>query len=280
MRDPDTPWRTFHRQQRRQPSPRPAIHTGWCDMSVKDTVKRLVWVRAGGRCLICNEYLVSDHLTESGAIRQIGEVAHIAGESEAGPRGDSATPSSNRNTPENLILLCPNHHTEADSGRIHDAQYTEEFLRSIKESKEAWIKFATGLSADRVTTVLRLSGDVRGYTALVEVDEAAEATMRWELRTPQYLPDPRGVGLTIDLTNIPDPGTPEYWKACLLVMQPELERLRKSIREGTTSHVSVFAFALIPLLVALGHLLDDANSVDVYERHRSTKSWNWDAEGA
>ncbi len=176
------------------------------------------------------------------------------------------------------MLLCPSHHTEADSGRLSDELYTEDYLRGHKRTKEAWVKFVTGLSSERTTTVLRLFGDVRSSTNLVGVDEAAEATMREQLRTPHYLPDPRGVGLTIDLTTVPDPGTTDYWSACITAMQPELGRLRAAIRNGDTSHVSVFAFALIPILVALGYLLDDANNVDIYDRHRETNSWLWDAE--
>ena len=246
-------------------------------MPVSESVRHLVWVRAGGRCIICNKYLVSDHLGKSRFVRQIGEVAHIAGESEKGPRGSSGTPVSDRNDPDNLMLLCPNQHTEADTGRLSDELYTEAYLCGHKAAKEAWIEFVTGLSSERTTTVLRLSGDVRGSTNLVEVDHAAEATMRWQLRTPKYLPDPRGVGLTIDLTVIPDPGTDHYWAACINSMRSELDRLHAAIKSGEASHVSIFAFALIPLLVALGYLLDDANDVDIYERHRATSSWHWDA---
>lgn len=246
-------------------------------MPVSEPVKRLVWVRAGGRCLLCNQYLASEHLGGSGPIRQIGEVAHIAGESLQGPRGDSVTPESHRNEADNLMLLCPNHHTEADSGRLSDELYTEEYLLGLKRTKEAWVKFVTGLSSERTTTVLRVSGDVRGSTNLVGIDEAAEATMSEQLRTPHYLPDPRGVGLTIDLTTVPEPGTNDYWDACIKRMRPELGRLHAAIRNGDVSHVSVFAFALIPILVALGYLLDDANNVAIYDRHRETSSWLWDA---
>ena len=246
-------------------------------MAATETTKRLVWVRGGGRCVICNYYLVSNHLDDRGSVRRIGEVAHIAGRSDAGPRGASATPSADRDEAENLLLLCPNHHTEADSGRLTDPQYTEEFLRARKRDKEAWVEFATALAADRTTTVLRLSGDVRGSTCLVARHEVAETTMRCALRTPSYLPDPRGIGLTIDVTDVPAPGTSDYWQACLRQIRHEVGRLRESVRTGDTTHVSVFAFALIPLLVGLGYALDDTVDIDVYNRHRQSDSWQWDA---
>ncbi len=249
-------------------------------MAATGRTKRLVWVRGGGRCVICNAYLVSSHLDDRATVRQIGEVAHIAGESGAGPRGVSATPPADRNEAENLLLLCPNDHTEADSGRLTDPQYTEEFLRARKHDKEAWVKFATGLGADRTTTVLRLSGDVRGSTCLVDRHEVAETVMRCSLRTPRYVPDPRGVGLTIDITDVPEPGTPHYWQTCLHQIRYEVGRLRESVRTGDTTHVSVFAFALIPLLVGLGYALDDTVDIDVYNRHRQSDSWHWDPDAA
>ena len=249
-------------------------------MRMKESTKRLIWVSAGGRCIVCNRYLVSDHLDDSAAVRQIGEVAHIAGKSAAGPRGTSERPLAERDESANLILLCPNHHTEADTGRITDSQYTEEFLQARKASKESWVKFVTGLSSEQTTTVLRLSGDVRGSTCLIEPREAAEVTMRWAQRTPCYLPDPRGVGLTVDLSGVPEPGTMSYWKTCLRMLHQEVDRLRESARAGQTTHVSVFAFTLIPLLVALGYALDDTIDTDIYSRHRSSDSWHWDPQAA
>ena len=245
-------------------------------MSMKESTKRLIWVSAGGRCIVCNRYLVSDHLDDSAAVRQIGEVAHIVGKSAAGPRGTSERPLAERDKSANLILLCPNHHTEADTGRITDSQYTEEFLQARKVSKESWVKFVTGLTSEQTTTVLRLSGDVRGSTCLIEPREAAEVTMRWARRTPCYLPDPRGVGLTVDLSGVPEPGTMAYWETCRRMLHQEVDRLRESARAGQTTHVSVFAFTLIPLLVALGYALDDTIDTDIYSRHRSSDSWHWD----
>lgn len=249
-------------------------------MSALDTTKRLLWIRAGGRCIICNDYLVLDHLGSSKAIRTIGEVAHNASESSNGPRGASTVRPEDRNDIANLLLLCPNEHTAADTGRLTDPIYTEEYLRERKHAKEAWIKFVTGLDEKLTTTVLRLSGEVRGATALIAQHEAAAVTMNSSQRTPRYLPDHRGVGLTIDLTNIPNAGSPDYWRSCLSQIDSEVERLNSDIKARNTTHLSVFAFGHIPVLVALGNALDDTIATDVYQRHRSTESWFWDDDPA
>lgn len=226
--------------------------------------------------MICNEYLVLDHLGSSKAIRTIGEVAHNASESAIGPRGASSMPLPDRNDIENLLLLCPNEHTAADTGRLSDPIFTEEYLQHRKQTKEAWIQFVTGLDEKLTTTVLRLSGDVRGATALISQHEAAAVTMNSSQRTPRYLPDHRGVGLTVDLTNIPNAGSPDYWRSCLTQIDSDVERLNSDIKAQNTTHVSVFAFGHIPVLVALGNALDDTVATDVYQRHRSSESWFWD----
>ena len=240
--------------------------------------KRVVWVRAAGRCIICTRSLLTTHLGDRAEIRSIGEVAHIAGESTSGPRGRSSVKPTERNDVSNLILLCPTGHTTADTGRLIDPLYTEEYLLRHKERKEAWIDFVTGLDAERTTIVLRLAGDVRGHTDLVQRVAAAQATMDHALRTPQYLPDPRGVGLTINLQGLPSPGSPKYWVEAVRQITAEVDRVREASRNGEVSHVSVFAFGLLPLLVALGSLLDDTVPCDIYERHRSSDSWMWNRE--
>jgi hypothetical protein len=38
-------------------------------------------------------------------------------------------------------------------------------------------------------------------------------------------------------------------------------------------HLSVFAFARLPLLVYLGSCLDDTIATDIYQRHRLNEAW-------
>lgn len=219
---------------------------------------------------------MEDHFGNGKAMRMVGEVAHIAGESPDGPRGSSGVPVPDRNEAENLMLLCPTDHTDADSGRLVDPLYTEDYLRQLKAQKEAWIRFVTGLTPDRTTTVLRLSGDVRGRTCLVDKNEAAAATMNDALRVPQYMPDASGIGLLINIAEIPEPGSATYWQTCLRQVDNQLERVHNAAKSNDELHLSVFAFALLPILMALGNQLDDTIPVDIYNRHKARQTWRWD----
>ena len=243
--------------------------------------KRLAWVRCGGRCVICNEYLLHDHLESGDAVRSIGEVAHVAGESRKGPRGVSKLVGlRKRNEIGNLILLCPDQHRSADKRRLSDPLYTEEYLFKLKASHEAFVKFATGLRDAKRTTIVRAFADVRGTPGIVPVADAAIAVMEHSGRTPRYLADPDGIGQEVDLHRIPDPGHPEYWSSALRQIDADLARVHQDVAAGNTEHISVFAITLVPLLIAIGNRLDDTVPLDIYERHRVTQSWKWrtDAE--
>ena len=210
-------------------------------MSADERTKRYVWVRCGGRCVICKKYLLLEEFDTGAAVRAIGEVAHIAGESEAGPRGTSTVPVGERNDPDNLVLLCPNDHRAADKKRLKDPQYSEAYLNQLKLEHEAFVEFATGLSAIRTTTILRVFGGIRTAPGNVARDEAATVVMNYALRVPRYLPDPSGVGVEIDLRSVPDPIDAGYWSGSLRQIDAGIERLHRDVAENNTTHVSVFA---------------------------------------
>jgi len=75
-------------------------------VSITNTEIKKLYGLAAGRCSICklNVFLNDVH---------IGEMAHIIAKSKKGTRGDEEL-SHGRNSYENLILLCANHHTEVD----------------------------------------------------------------------------------------------------------------------------------------------------------------------
>lgn len=82
---------------------------------IKNSVKLRLWVRSGGRCAICNKYLLDLNYEVA-----IGEMAHIVGWSTAkkSPRGDGELALDARNTVDNLILLCADHHKIVDTKEL------------------------------------------------------------------------------------------------------------------------------------------------------------------
>ena len=82
-------------------------------MSITQKDTKLLWGRAGSRCTACRVELSHDAVNKPNSYL-LGEQAHIVGESQDAPRGKSSLTVEERNTYHNLILLCPNHHTEFD----------------------------------------------------------------------------------------------------------------------------------------------------------------------
>jgi len=98
----------------------------------------LLWGRAALRCAFpeCRRELAAPE-TEHDPTALLGEIAHIVSRSDAGPRADPGTPLEDRNRYDNLILLCPTHHTLVDR---QDSTYTAETLRALKREHEEWVR--------------------------------------------------------------------------------------------------------------------------------------------
>lgn len=99
--------------------------------------EKLVWSKAAGLCAMesCRKSLVLERGDDSAAL--VGEIAHIVAHSGRGPRSDAEPSGGNRDAEPNLVLLCPNHHTEIDRD---PKAWTVQRLLGIKESHERWVR--------------------------------------------------------------------------------------------------------------------------------------------
>lgn len=105
---------------------------------------------AAGRCSICKKPVVEPNV-------KIGEMAHIIAKRKGGARGGLPV-VGDINGYENLILLCPNHHTEVDD---NEAEYPPERLHRYKSEHEAYVhQLFDNVSQKRVM-------DVAGLKALM-----------------------------------------------------------------------------------------------------------------
>jgi hypothetical protein len=76
----------------------------------------------------------------------VAEAAHIYGEKKGSARYIEDMTEMERNSRENLIYLCPNHHREIDKLE-NESKYSPEFLIKIKKDHESKIsKFAEAIS--------------------------------------------------------------------------------------------------------------------------------------
>jgi hypothetical protein len=240
----------------------------------RDETLRL-WVLAGGRCEYCNAYLLEDEF--SGYTLNLSERAHIVGATQAAgsPRGEADLPLSERELAANLMLLCRAHHRLID--RLI-AEHTVEGLRLMKREHEDRIRLLTGFTNDVETVVVRVVGGIRGAPVEIPADTVLTA-VRGDGRFPRYRLALAGEDVEIDLRRLPDEGDASYWTAGARIIEDRVSRIKEA--QQSIGHISVFALARIPLLVALGFHLDDKIPTTVYQRRRDgsgDQGWGFDPD--
>ena len=101
-------------------------------MNIKKQEVAKLWGLSAGRCSYpgCDEECIKFIGSPDPTI--IGEMAHVIAQSSKGPRGDK---TGGNNTYENLILLCPTHHTLVDKEPA--GKFSAEMLLKWKKDHEA-----------------------------------------------------------------------------------------------------------------------------------------------
>jgi SMODS-associated and fused to various effectors sensor domain len=250
--------------------------------TIPEVQSRRVWAASAGRCAICGADLLEGRLTH--APLTLGELAHIVGATtgEGSPRGQAGLSAEGRNKAENLMLICAGEHDEIDRAGASDV-LTIERLTAIKRDHEDWVHRVTGLDRNRGTVVLRVIGAVRGNPVELSRPTASATVLNCDGRFPDFPLSLERDGIEIDLRQIAGEAEPSaaYWQSAKDKIDEVIShKLDDGIRQGKVAHLSVFAFARLPLLIYLGSRLDDTVETAIYQRHRSSETWDWidDAE--
>lgn len=98
-------------------------------MAIRDKSIKLLWSNAAGRCSFadCNERLTVEQAAHS-APHTLGEMAHVKGKNKGSNRYDKNQTNEQRDFYENLILLCPNHHTLIDKPENEEIYKVDDLL--------------------------------------------------------------------------------------------------------------------------------------------------------
>ncbi|WP_343604786.1 SAVED domain-containing protein [Fluviicola sp.] len=242
--------------------------------SILEPDKVKLWVRSGGRCAICNKYLLDLNYEVS-----TGEMAHIVGWSNAkkSPRGNSALALEKRNTVDNLILLCADHHKIVDTKKLLE-EFTLERLMLHKADHERRIHHLTELQIDSESIVLRMFGGIRGVSVEVSKEHARNVIFNSEKKFAMFIDSFDKHGIEIDLNKLPDPeeNWEAYWSIGMSMIDKSLRPLIEGVENGSVRHLSLFAMSRIPLLVYLGYKLGDKIPSSLYQKHRGEEeTWMW-----
>ena len=252
---------------------------------MREVDRRKVWVRAGGRCAMCGEYLLDGDIGSPDTT--IGEAAHIKGKrrgrantkrgSSRSARHEFLLPGEDTDDPDNVMLLCRPHHTQIDA-EVNAGTIDVETLRGIKTLHERRTFRATAMAVADRTVVIRVIGDLYGDTIQCSRLEATGACMRSSQRIPDFALALDHATIECDLRGMAGEQAGErgyFDAACRAIDELVDGKLRDGVVTDHIGHLSVLAFARLPLLVYLGARLGDAISSDVYQRSRLTESWDW-----
>jgi len=104
-------------------------------MAISNTDLKKLWGLSAGRCSKpgCNEECIK--FLDPNYPTIIGEMAHVIAKKPEGPRG---VEEGGEDTYENLILLCPTHHTEID--KAPEGTFPVEVIMEWKERHENNVK--------------------------------------------------------------------------------------------------------------------------------------------
>jgi hypothetical protein len=189
----------------------------------------------------------------------IGEMAHVAGASDIGPRADTSLGEKARNDYENLILLCRNCH-----GRIDKQTQSNpiKHLLAMKKDHEAWVR-AQLPERGRSRTGWRVVG-LRG-------DHPVDLTTVDGALSPDFLNgNPTWIRVPTDTAD---------WQA----VDREISAAARTLMSADDlfdQRIAVFPLAPVSACLSLGFHLTSRPNVRLYQHHRDDRSWAWPREAA
>lgn len=229
-------------------------------------VVNVLWGLAAGRCQFagCNKILSRSSVTSEDS--KIGEGAHIHPVGN-GPRRSASGRPGDINELSNLMLLCRECHRLVD-GPKGEASYPASLLLKMKREHEQRIELATGIAQHRRSHVLLYGANVGNHSAPLRYSATAPHLL------PDYYPAER-CAIELGMTNSAgvDRDT-NFWSTELRHLQRKFDStVRPRLAAGDIEHLSIFALAPQPLLMALGQLLTDIPQADVRQLCREPQSW-------
>lgn len=157
-------------------------------MSIGVLARKLLWGRSRNECAYpgCSQQLTvdtkdpeSDVLRNAGVI--LGEEAHIRSPRPDGPRHDPTFDDAKLDFYENLILLCPTHHTLVDKNG--GAAFPVNELVSMKSNHEEFVHEGESAEAERVRIATeRVAAAVQVWADIMGLEEWQGLT--WGLNRP------------------------------------------------------------------------------------------------
>lgn len=235
--------------------------------SISDKNKYWLWVKSGGRCQYrgCNKSLMQDILTKRNFNQAY--IAHIVADVAGGPRGDKVRSPLLSDDLTNLMLLCDTHHRLIDKEDV--AGHPETLLKSMKQEHEDRIETVTAIASNMQSYILTYKANVGAFTPNLSYQIVSQYL------SPTHYPAMADV---IDLSysnSLNKDSDDDFWQIEESNLKKQFNiKLSQRFTKGEILHLSVFAFAPMPLLIKLGTLINNIYPVEIHQKIRVPDTWN------
>ena len=234
--------------------------------TIPEKIKNQLLVKSAGRCQFrgCNASLYKDLLTKRDF--NTSYIAHIVADVPTGPRGDVIKSPLLAKALENLMLVCDSCHRRIDEN--NGINFSVDELIKMKKEHEERIETVTAIAPNMQSHILTYRTNIGEHTPEVSYDSVKSYLQ------PEYYP---ALNNAIDLSlsnSIQRDKDAIFWNTEVdnLVAQFN-KKLLQSFTKSEIKHLSIFAFAPIPLLIKLGTLINDIYSAEIYQPVRNPKTW-------
>jgi hypothetical protein len=243
-------------------------------ISIPDKVRAQLWVAAGGRCEFncCNKPLDRNVLTQQALF--LGQHAHIIADSPQGPRGNEALSKSLAHDPGNLMLVCAPCHTTIDRLEVH---YDADLLRRMKRRHEDRIQRLYDIDETKDSTAVVLRHSIKRIHVPQFTDRDVQAAI---LTNSDFCHAPGAHMVQLDYrARAAREGDTAYWLELVTQMRDDFDRqMHLAAQPGHAAHLSIFAFAPMPLAMQLGVLIGNKIEASTFQWDRVAESWKFRKE--
>lgn len=241
-------------------------------LGIPEKMRAHLWVAAGGRCQYnsCNKPLDRNVLTQAKVF--LGQHAHIIGDSIHGPRGDEELSKKLSQDVTNLMLVCAPCHGTIDK---LPNDYPVDLLRRMKKRHEDRIQKLYDLDASKDSIAVILRHPIKK----VHVPQFSDDDVRRAiLANSDFCHRPGDHSVQLDYrSRVSREADPAYWVELVKDMQEGFQSQMHLIGVGgdQPGHLSICAFAPMPLLMQLGALIGNKIEASTFQWDRIRETWEF-----
>lgn len=241
---------------------------------ISERTAQKVWADAGARCMFegCGEDLSEISLWTKTA--RVGYLAHIVASDPEGPRGNQEDSHRLANNPENIMLMCDEHHRLIDS--FAPQYYTADILNGMRQTHRCIVRnYLNSLAFPRTRAVTLHANlaNVPTYFHESEFIEAIVATRRAMVPVvTEYIRR---------TSQRDDRHLPDFWSQYLREHENQIRQLVVEFNSGgslNTENLAIFPLHHIPTLVLAGRIIGEAQAIQVFQYDKERKSWAWNLQ--